>query len=66
MSRPPRPRRSRSVLRRLGARRGQSVVEYMVGISVVVIGIAVGFLALGETTRGVFDNARRTIQLPYP
>ena len=47
-------------------RQGQSVVEYMLGISVIVIAVAIGFLAIGDATRDVFDNVRRTVQLPYP
>jgi hypothetical protein len=47
-------------------RRGQSVVEWMLGVSVVVVGIAAGFMLFGEGVRGAFDTARTTIQQPYP
>lgn len=45
---------------------GQTVVEYMLGISVVVIGMSVVFLYMGNSTRDIFNNARRMIELPYP
>ena len=47
-------------------RRGQSTVEYLLGISVIVIGLAVGFIALTESTRGTFHNVRVVVQQPYP
>ena len=47
-------------------RRGQTVVEYVLGIAVVVVGIAVGFTLFGESVRGIFDNVRVTLQQPYP
>lgn len=47
-------------------RRGQSVVEYMLGISVISIALAAGFVAFGESVRDVFHNVRTTVQLPYP
>jgi ABC-type lipoprotein release transport system permease subunit len=52
--------------RRPGARRGQSVVEYVLGISVVAIALAVAFLLVGESTRNIFHNVRTTVQMPYP
>jgi hypothetical protein len=48
------------------ARRGQSVVEYMLGISVVVIGLAAAFTVFGESVSAIFDNVRITVQQPYP
>jgi len=47
-------------------RRGQSVVEWMLGVSVIVVGIAAGFMLFGEGVRGAFDTARTTVQQPYP
>ena len=48
------------------SRRGQSVVEWMLGVSVIVVGIAAGFMLFGEGVRGAFDTARTTVQQPYP
>ena len=48
------------------SRRGQSVVEYILAVSVISVALALGFIAFGETARGVFDNVRRTVQMPYP
>ncbi len=48
------------------SRRAQSVVEYMLGVSVVMIAIALGFSLLGESAKGVFQNVRTTVQQPYP
>ncbi len=61
--------RSRST--RLGRTRpsrrgGQAIVEYVLAVAVVGVALAVGFVAFGETARGVFDNVRRTVQMPYP
>ncbi len=50
----------------LRARGGQSVVEYMLAISVIAIGLAAGFVYFGEGVRGVFHNVRVTVQQPYP
>jgi Flp pilus assembly pilin Flp len=47
-------------------RRGQSIVEYVLAIAVISVALALGFIAFGETARGVFDNVRRTVQMPYP
>ena len=47
-------------------RRGQSIVEYVLGISVISIGLAAGFVMFGESVRDVFHNVRTTVQLPYP
>jgi len=45
---------------------GQTSVEYMLGVSVVAIGITVAFIYMSDSTRKIFDNARRMIELPYP
>ena len=47
-------------------RRGQSVVEYVLGISVITIALAMGFLALSDSTQDSFRNARETVQRPFP
>ena len=47
-------------------RRSQTLVEYMLGISVIVIGVALGFTYLADSTRDSFKNARENIQEPYP
>lgn len=48
------------------APKGQTLVEYMLGVSVIVIAIAVGFIALSDSTKESFKNARETVQAPYP
>ena len=48
------------------SRRGQSTVEYLLAISVIAVAIAAGFVAFGESVRGMFDNVRTTVQQPYP
>lgn len=53
-------------MRKLGSRRGQSIVEYMLGISVIVIGLAAAFTVFGESVTAMFDNVRTTVQKPYP
>jgi Flp pilus assembly pilin Flp len=64
------PRQVRpGLLRRLQLRRthrGQSVVEYMLVVSVIAIALAVGFIAFGESVRDIFHNVRRTVAMPYP
>lgn len=47
-------------------RRGQSVVEYLLGISVVVIALASGFYVLLNSTTVTFKNANDVIIKPYP
>lgn len=47
-------------------RRGQSLVEYMLTVSVLVVGLAAAWTLLGEGVAGGFDAVRRTVQLPYP
>lgn len=46
--------------------RGQAVVEYVLGVAVIAVGMALAFIVFGEGVRGVFDNVRTTVQLPYP
>ncbi len=53
----------RSSPRRRG---GQSIVEYVLAISVITMALTLGFIVFGESARGVFDNVRRTVQMPYP
>lgn len=48
------------------SRRGQSVVEYALAISVIAVALAAGFVAFGEGVRGTFHNVRTTVQQPYP
>jgi Flp pilus assembly pilin Flp len=55
-----------SVGRARAGQAGQSVVEYMLVVAVIAVALAVGFIAFGESARGVFDNVRRTVQMPYP
>lgn len=50
----------------LRSRRGQSFAEYLLGISVIVIGLAAGFVAFGGGVKGLFHNVRTTVQAPYP
>ena len=47
-------------------RQGQSVVEYMLAISVLVIAFAAGMALLAESTQKTFENARETVQQPWP
>ncbi|MCB9764603.1 MAG: hypothetical protein H6739_32815 [Alphaproteobacteria bacterium] len=47
-------------------RRGQSVVEYLLGVSVIAVALAVGFFMITESTRGTFHNARVVVQQPFP
>jgi Flp pilus assembly pilin Flp len=54
------------VIRSPRRRSGQSLVEYLLGISVLAIGLAAGFTAFGEGVRDVFHNVRTTVQMPYP
>jgi Flp pilus assembly pilin Flp len=42
------------------------VVEYMLGIAVIAVALAAGFVVFGESVREVFHNVRTTVQLPYP
>jgi len=49
-----------------GSRRGQSLVEYMLVLSVLGIALAAGFKLLGEYTAASFENAREVVQTPYP
>ncbi len=45
---------------------GQTAVEYVLGISVIAIGISVAFIYMSDSTKTIFNNARRMIELPYP
>ncbi|MBN1337038.1 MAG: hypothetical protein JXB39_13855 [Deltaproteobacteria bacterium] len=47
-------------------RTGQSTVEYLLAVAVLVTAVALGFVAFGEAARGIYRNARTTAQLPYP
>lgn len=47
-------------------RRGQSLVEYMLTVSVLVVGLAAVWTLLTEGVSGGFDTVRRTVQMPYP
>ncbi len=49
-----------------GSRRGQSLVEYMLVLSVLGIVLAAGFKLLGDSTSASFENAREVVQTPYP
>lgn len=51
---------------RRGTRAGQALVEYMLGISVIAIALAAGFVLFGEGVRSIFQNVRVTVQQPYP
>lgn len=48
------------------ARGGQSVVEYLLGISVIVVGLATGFLLLTDSVSLTFQNASDVVVRPYP
>lgn len=47
-------------------RRGQSIVEYMLAVSVLVIGLAACWALLGDGVKGGFESVRTTVQMPYP
>lgn len=53
-----------SLLRR--GRRAQSVVEYMLAVSVLAVGLAAGFVTFSDHISAMFDNVRTTVQAPYP
>jgi type II secretory pathway pseudopilin PulG len=42
------------------------MVEYLLAVSVISIGLAVGFIELTNSTRESFKNASLYIQQPYP
>ncbi len=48
------------------SRKGQSLVEYLLAISVISIALAVGFLELTDSTKDSFKNASLHIQQPFP
>ena len=54
------------IARLLREEEGQTAVEYVLGISVIAIGISVAFIYMSDSTRTIFNNARRMIELPYP
>jgi len=45
---------------------GQTATEYMLGIAVVAVGISIAFIYMSDSTKTIFNNARRMIELPYP
>ncbi len=47
-------------------RAGQSVVEYMLAVSVLAVGLAAGFVIFSDHISMMFDNVRTTVQAPYP
>lgn len=47
-------------------RGGQSVVEYLLGISVIVVGLATGFLILTDSVSLTFQNASDVVVRPFP
>ena len=47
-------------------RRGQSIVENLLAVSVLVVGLAAAWAMFSEGVRGGFDTVRRTVQMPYP
>ena len=47
-------------------RNGQSIVEYRLSVSVLVVGLAAAWMLLSEGVRDGFDSVRRTVQAPYP
>jgi len=49
-----------------GIRAGQSTVEYMLAISVVVIALAAGFLFLTDSVAVTFASASNVVVQPYP
>ena len=48
------------------SRKGQSIVEYMLSVSVLVIGLAACWALLGQGVSGGFEAVRTTVQMPYP
>jgi len=42
------------------------LVEYMLTISVLVVGLAAAWTLFAEGVAGGFDAVRRTVQQPYP
>lgn len=45
---------------------GQAATEYVLGVAVIAVGIAMAFLYMQDSTRGIFNNARQNLELPYP
>lgn len=54
------------MVRKMGNRQGQAMVEYMLAVSILVMSMAVGFLYLSDSTSESFENARETVQVAYP
>lgn len=52
--------------RKMRSRRGQSLVEYLLSVSVLVVGLAAAWTLFAEGVSGGFDTVRRTVQMPYP
>lgn len=42
------------------------MVEYMLGVSVIVIGLAVGFFALTNSTTVTFKHTSDVVVAPFP
>jgi hypothetical protein len=38
----------------------------MLAVSVIVVALATCFIRLHQSTSGSFENARETVELPYP
>ncbi|MBM4391517.1 MAG: hypothetical protein FJ090_10390 [Deltaproteobacteria bacterium] len=47
-------------------RRGQSVVEYMLAVAVLVVALAAAWGVFAAGVRGGFHSVRTTLQMPYP
>ncbi|RMF59326.1 MAG: hypothetical protein D6743_16500 [Calditrichaeota bacterium] len=45
---------------------GQTTVEYVLGVAVIAVGISVAFIYMSDSTKNIFNNARKMIELPYP
>ena len=45
---------------------GQTTVEYVLGVAVIAVGISVAFIYMSDSTKTIFNNARKMIELPYP
>jgi Flp pilus assembly pilin Flp len=54
------------VSRLLREEEGQTAVEYVLGISVIAVGMSLAFIYMSDSTKDIFNNARRMVELPYP
>lgn len=45
---------------------GQTAVEYVLGISVIAVGMSLAFIYMSDSTKDIFNNARQMVELPYP